>query len=344
MPSRLLLLGLCLSVILVGSLSAADDDAPPPSPSDNSGPGFKPLYNGKDLTGWKVLDGSKEAWKADGELLSCVAEGGGWLRTAEMYSDFVLRMEFRIPPGGNSGVGLRFPEKGNPAFAGMEIQILDDDADKYKDLKDSQYSGSIYSEVAAKRGALKPTGEFNSYEITCKGPQIKVVLNGKTIAEANIDDYKKASGKYKPLAERPRIGYLGMQSHGSRVDFRNIEIKDLTKPVVDPNTRVAMQYVDLVEGKGPAVPPGARVTMLYTGRLVDGKVFDSSRDKNKLVIKNFPLARLIPGWQLGVPGMKVGGRRKLIIPHQLAYGEAGFPDVIPPKATLVFDIELLDFE
>ncbi len=84
--------------------------------------------------------------------------------------------------------------------------------------------------------------------------------------------------------------------------------------------------------------------MKYTGRFVDGKTFDSSRDENDLVIQDFPLNMLIPGWQLGVPGMKAGGRRKLIIPYQLGYGVEGFAGAIPPKAMLIFDIELLGFQ
>jgi len=328
-----LLVGCALALGLYATLAEADDP---------EGKAFKKLYNGKDLSGWTVLGGKIESWQADGELLSCVAAGGGWLRTEKMYSDYVLRMEFRVPPGGNSGVGLRFPGEGNPAFAGMEVQILDDEADKFKDLKGSQYTGSIYSEVMAKRGALKPAGEFNAYEITCNGPLIKIVLNGQVIAEADIDKYTKAKGDYKPLSERPRVGYIGMQSHGSRVDFRNIEIRDLTKGIQDPQSDAEMRYVDIMEGKGPEVPPGARVRVHYTGRLLNGEKFDSSRDRGKPIA--FPLSGVIDGWKLGIPGMKVGGRRKLVIPYQLAYGERGFPPAIPAKATLVFDVELLAFQ
>ncbi|QDT46361.1 FK506-binding protein [Symmachiella dynata] len=327
--------GFALGGVFITGCAQAEDN--PPKPPKKS---FVPLYNGKDLSGWEVLDGNIEAWKADGELLSCVGEGGGWLRTEEMYSDYVLKLEFRVPPNGNSGVGLRFPDEGNPAFAGMEIQILDDDGDEYTELKDSQYSGSIYSEVAAKRGALKPPGEFNSYEITCKGPFIKVVLNGKTITEANIDEYDKASGDYKPLRDRPRIGYIGLQSHGSRVDFRNIDIKDLTNSITDPDTKVEMAYVDIVEGEGDAVGEGDAPTIHCTGRLLNGEKFYSSHDGAGQPLA-LPLTGYIPGWQLGIPGMKAGGRRKLIIPYQLAYGLRGFPPSIPPKAMLVFDVEVV---
>lgn len=189
--------------------------------------GFVPLYNGRDLSGWAVKDGRLESWKADGELLSCVAGGGGWLRTEREYADFVLRVDWRIPPGGNSGVGIRFPLRGDPAHQGMEIQILDDNAPEYTNLKPAQYTGSIYYQVAPSRRAARPAGEWNTYEITCDGPRVRVVLNGVEIVNINVDDYQVGEGGYPPLAQRPRSGYIGLQSHGSRVDFRNLQIKVL---------------------------------------------------------------------------------------------------------------------
>ncbi len=224
--------------------------------------GFVPLYDGKDLKGWEVQNGSMSAWKADGPLLSCIKRGGGWLRTAKLYSDFVLRVDWRIPPDGNSGIGLRFPSKGDPAHVGMEIQILDDNAEMYKKmhLVPAQHTGSIYYQVAAKQGAAKPANEWNSYEITCLGPRVKVVLNGQFITDADVDQYTKGAGGHKPLADRPKIGHVGLQSHESRVDFRNIEIKDLT--TLTPS---GLRYVDLVPGTGPVVPPGATVEGQFTG-------------------------------------------------------------------------------
>lgn len=192
------------------------------------GDGFVHLYNGKNLKGWEVQGGKLDSWLADGELLSCVKPGGGWLRTKKTYSDFILRLEYRIPPKGNSGVGLRFPGTGNPAHDGMEIQILDDDDAMYRNLNPAQYTGSIYYQAAAKRGATKPPGEWNAFEITCRGPHVKVVLNGKVVTDANVEEYTEGKGGHTPLSKRPRSGYVGLQSHGSRVDFRNIELKDLT--------------------------------------------------------------------------------------------------------------------
>lgn len=322
---KLWVVGVC-GLVMFGGIVRAEE------------PVFVPLYNGKDLSGWVAKDGKIEAWKADGETLSCVTGGGGWLRTEKMYSDYVLKLDFKIPQGGNSGVGLRFPADGNPAHVGMEVQILDDDAEEYKGLKDAQYTGGVYYQAAPKRGHLKPIGEWNSYEITCKGPQVKVVLNGEVINDIQVDKFTEAESPenetYTPLAERPETGYIGLQCHDTRVDFRNIEIQDLTT-----TTESGLKFVDLVEGEGKVAKPDSIVTVHYTGRFLDGKTFDSSRDGGTPA--TFPLNRVIEGWKEGIPGMKVGGRRKFVIPPKLAYGKRGYPGAIPPDATLIFDVELL---
>jgi len=317
--------------------------APPEGTAQGDGKHeFVKLYNGKDLTGWEVQHGDRSAWKANGELLSCVASGGGWLRTDELYSDFVLRLKWRIPKEGNSGVGLRFPPFGDPAHEGMEIQILDDNAEVYRKmhLVAAQHTGGVYYQAPAKQGVAKPPGEWNSYEITCLGPHVKVVLNGQVVNDVMIDKFTKGAGGHKALAERPQVGFVGLQSHSSGsekydpIDFRDIEIKDLT--TVLPS---GLHYVDLVEGTGLVVPPGATVTCHYTGTLADGTKFDSSRDRGQPL--TFPLGKVIQGWRDGIPGMKVGGRRKLIIPPELGYGARGAGRVIPPNALLVFDVEVL---
>jgi Domain of Unknown Function (DUF1080)/FKBP-type peptidyl-prolyl cis-trans isomerase len=303
--------------------------------ADNSRPGFVPLYNGKNLEGWTDQNGSITAWEANGPLVSCVKPGGGWLRTTKMYSDFVLRVDYRIPPEGNSGVGLRFPPAGDPAHVGMEIQILDDDAQMYKDmhLVPAQHTGGIYYQAPAKQGAAKPANQWNSYEITCLGPHVKIVLNGQVVNDANVDQFTKGAGGHKALSERPKIGYVGLQSHESKVDFRNIEIKDLTT-----RTASGLRFVDLVEGTGSVVPAGATIEGQFTGYLVDGTKFEDSR--NGSAPTKIPLMGLIPGLREGFTGMKVGGRRKLIIPPDLGFGVKGRPGKIPPDAILVFDIEV----
>ncbi len=324
----------------ISQFCVADDAA------DKSEPKFVTLYNGKDLKGWEVQEGDISAWKADGEMLSCLKKGGGWLRSAKKYSDFVLKLEYRLPPGGNSGVGLRFPDKGNPAFDGIEIQILDDDDPQYKDIIEAQHTGSLYYEAAAKQGAAKPDGEWNSYEITCLGRQVKVVLNGKVINDVDLDKYTTSHGKdHSALADRPEYGRVGMQSHDTRVDFRNIQIKDLTKTlkvqVPDGDATADLIISDVKVGTGDPVPKGATVTVHYSGRLLNGKKFQSSRDNGEPI--TFPLNMVIPGWRDGIPGMKVGGRRKLVIPAEIAYGSQG-RSIIPPNSTLVFDVELISFQ
>jgi hypothetical protein len=192
-------------------------------------PKWTRLYNGRDLTGWHVEgEGAKlDAWKAAGPILSCVKPGGGYLARDEEYGDFELRLEYRIPPAGNSGVGIRFPRGGWPSTDGMEIQILDDDAPAYKDLKPEQAGGSLYTFVAPSRKPQKPPGTWNKMFIRCQGPRVVVKINNVEVIDASMDDHPEKGKGTVPLKDRPRRGLIGLQSHGDPVDFRNIEIREL---------------------------------------------------------------------------------------------------------------------
>jgi len=185
------------------------------------------LFNGQDLTGWT---GSTKGYLAkDGKIILDPRLGGGNLYTANQYGDFVLRFEFRLTPGANNGLAIRAPLSGDPAYAGMEIQILDDTAAKYSNLRPYQYHGSIYGVVPAKRGHLKPIGEWNLEEVIASGRRISVKLNGATIVDADIDE----ASKPKTIDERDhpglkrQEGHIGFCGHGDYVEFRNIRIKVL---------------------------------------------------------------------------------------------------------------------
>lgn len=107
-------------------------------------------------------------------------------------------------------------------------------------------------------------------------------------------------------------------------------------------TPSGLQYVDLVEGEGREAHPGETVIVHYTGWLTDGTKFDSSRDRKEPFSFRLGAGRVIKGWEEGVEGMKIGGTRKLTIPPRLGYGSQGAGNVIPPNATLIFEVELLD--
>ena len=186
--------------------------------------GFVSLFNGKNLDGWQ---GSTDGYIVDDGLLIC--ERGGNLFTAKEYANFIFRFEFKNVPGGNNGVGIRTPLQGDPAYGGMEIQILDDDDARYKDLQPYQYHGSIYGVVPSKRGHLKPTGEWNSEEIMADGGHIRVTLNGHVIVDADIskiDSNKTVHGRPHPGLHNEK-GYIGFLGHGARLEFRNLRIKEL---------------------------------------------------------------------------------------------------------------------
>ena len=191
--------------------------------------GFVSLFNGKNLDGWV---GDKINYKAlDGKIViqPTKTEGGGNLYTEKEYSDFIFRFEFQLTPAANNGLGIRAPLEGDAAYVGMELQILDNEDPVYKDLKPYQYHGSVYGVIPAKRGFLKPLGEWNNEEVVVKGKNVKVILNGTVILDGNIEEASKngtMDHNQHPglLRDEGHIGFLG---HGSVVSFRNIRIKEL---------------------------------------------------------------------------------------------------------------------
>jgi len=183
--------------------------------------GFTSLFNGKDLTGWKAT-GKADAWGAADGVLFVKGGGGGWLMTEKQYRDFELHLEFRMPKMGNSGVALRSPLQGDPAYVGMEIQLLDDP--NWKGLRPVQQTGSIYDVVPAAKIVTRPHGEWNEMRITAKGRRIKIEQNGVTLVDADLDQYQQHVKRHPGLLRES--GHIGLQSYNYRVDFRNLFIKN----------------------------------------------------------------------------------------------------------------------
>jgi len=187
---------------------------------------FVPLFDGKSLAGWEIKsekDNQADTWVVRDGILTA-KPGANWLSSRQMYGDFVLRVEWRVPENGNSGVFLRVPELKpgqHPHVEGIEIQVLDDKGPEYAGkLKEWQYSGSIYGVVAATNSTYKGAGEWNLYEITCQGDRLTVVMNGRKVAECNVAEQDS-------LKDRPRKGFVGLQNHGTGCEYRKVEIKEL---------------------------------------------------------------------------------------------------------------------
>ncbi len=190
--------------------------------------GFVSLFNGRNLDGWV---GNKTSYTVENGMIVIKPgdDSGGNLYTGREYSDFNFRFEFQLTPGANNGLGIRTPLEGDAAYVGMELQILDNDAAIYADLEPYQYHGSVYGVIPAKRGFLKPVGEWNYEEVIVKGTRVSVILNGTVIVEGDIAgsrDKGTIDGKDHPGLKRS-TGHIGFLGHGSVVRFRNIRIREL---------------------------------------------------------------------------------------------------------------------
>jgi opacity protein-like surface antigen len=236
-------LGAAAALVMVGGAAAADADAE----------GFVPLFNGQDLAGW---EGAVNGYKVEDGVLYSDPKTGGNLITAKEYGDFILRFEFLVGTNANNGLGIRFPG-GDAAYNGMELQILDDSGPAYTALQPYQYHGSIYGVVPARRGFQKKVGQWNFQEVRAIGSRITVILNGEVIVDADLAgitetmDHKAHPGLHNP---KGRIGWLG---HGTRVDWRNIRIKE-----------VPADYQAGARPEDNTPPPG--FTALFNGRDLSG--------------------------------------------------------------------------
>ena len=177
------------------------------------------------LVGWQQIDGRRDGWGYYNGVLFTKGGHGGWLATDRQYDDFRLELEFKVPPDGNSGVFVRAPLVGDPAYQGMEIQVLDDDTDVFGPLRPEQFTGSIYDVQAPSERATKEAGQWQKMVVTCKAASVRVHINGRMIIDTKTDYYPAKYDSHPGL--RRNRGYIGLQDHGSRVEFRNIRIKQL---------------------------------------------------------------------------------------------------------------------
>jgi hypothetical protein len=213
---------------------------------------FHDLFNGKDMEGW-IVEGAKSnkdgkpVWTVKDGVLACDTLRGayGFLRyDKQQYGDFILRVEYRMAPPskemgrGNSGLGIRTPPydpaksaQTRPSYAAYEVQLLDDagkPADKHS-------SGSLYRYLAPTKNAVKPAPEWNTAEVECLGPKIRVRINGETVVDADqtqIPDFTRKEDPTKPAdapapKDKPLKGYVSLQSHTGKIEFRKVQIAEL---------------------------------------------------------------------------------------------------------------------
>ncbi|WOO39545.1 family 16 glycoside hydrolase [Rubellicoccus peritrichatus] len=191
---------------------------------NESGIGFSPVFNGKDLDGWR---GDKVGKSVHDEVLKW--EGGGHLYTEDQYTDFILRFEFTLSPGANNGLAIRSTGHGNPAYDAMtELQILDNNSQRYEELDSRQYHGSAYGMAAARRGYLRNPGEWNYQEVQVIGSTIRVELNGTVILETDLSEVTDYLQNKEHPGKMLEEGYIGFAGHGNHaLQFRNISIKEV---------------------------------------------------------------------------------------------------------------------
>lgn len=189
--------------------------------------GFQPLFDGKTLSGWT---GAVDDYEVKDGAIVCRPGRGGNLYTEETFADFVVRLQFKLPAGGNNGLAIRYPGQGNPSVDAMtELQVLDNTADKYANLDPRQYHGSAYGMVAAARGYLRPVGEWNFQEVAVRGPTIRVELNGTVILDADLSKVNEFMGGSAHPGKDRTEGHFGFAGHSDPVMFREIQVKPLAE-------------------------------------------------------------------------------------------------------------------
>lgn len=232
--------GIASLAFALPSPTFAADPPTIPTPAPAASPaGFAPLFPQDGVpAGWMVRswnDVSLPAppsanWKVTSGTLQAGAPRGTWLVSAREYGDFILDFEFRLGERGQGGVGIRFPMAGDPAFEGLEVQMVDP---RFYGTNHTaqpwELTGALFKAVPPTVDAYKPL-DWNHYTIECRGSTVSVTLNGKKVIDIDLARATETPARGKPLAERPRRGRIGFQevSRGDgRVEIRNARIQVL---------------------------------------------------------------------------------------------------------------------
>jgi len=183
---------------------------------------MRPLFNGDSYVGWRI-EGDPKMWTVEHNAMACLGGSGGWVHSERKYENFILSLEYDTE--GNSGIFIRAADEGDPAFTGMEIQVLQDSGEE----PDIHSSTSIYGALVPAVNTTRPAGQWNRVVVTCQGPRVTVTQNGVKIQDYSMTDpaLNALEIQASKLKDRVRSGYIGMQNHGNRVRYRNIRIQEL---------------------------------------------------------------------------------------------------------------------
>jgi hypothetical protein len=227
MSTRLsIFLAICCSFLLSCVAYSADNELTEQEKKD----GFVLLLNGKDLKGWHRNADGYGGWRVEDGAI-CLSKGGGMLYTDEQFDNYVLKIDFKMSKGCNSGVFLRVGNPRDEVQTGIEVQVQDDHGKK----PGLHSCGALYDLVAPSKQTVKPAGEWNTFVVTVDKDRISVEMNGEKVSSINLDQWDKpgmrpdgSKHKFKmALKDFPRKGLIGLQDHGNPICFRNIKLRPL---------------------------------------------------------------------------------------------------------------------